>query len=154
MTLTKPGAKKQRLANDCGGGPATASVPADAYKCAQQSNSASTSGSGAPTSASTHVSGDAPATAQLATAAGPGAAAAAAMASACAAEMASSGAFSSDQVDCICEVLIRGNSHEKLSQFLDSLPPALRSRSSESLLKARVLMAFVQVWACLLAFVC
>ena len=145
MTLTKPGAKKQRLANDCASGPADVYKLAHAHQTLQtQTNATSASASSNSTSATAPMSSNASATSTVLTPLTCAAASAGAGAVE-AASCASVNGFSSDQVDCICEVLIRGNSHEKLSQFLDSLPAPLRSRSSESLLKARVLMAYVQV---------
>ena len=142
MTLTKPGAKKQRLANDCSSGPADVYKLAHSHQTLQtQANATSASAAANATSATAPMTSSASATVLTPLAGAAASAACAADAASCA----SSNGFSSDQVDCICEVLIRGNSHEKLSQFLDSLPTPLRSRSSESLLKARVLMAYVQV---------
>lgn len=50
--------------------------------------------------------------------------------------------FSPEQVACVCEALQQKNDFERLSMFLRSLPPNEIRNSSESVLKARAIVAF------------
>ncbi|XP_038612539.1 homeobox protein SIX4 [Tachyglossus aculeatus] len=51
-------------------------------------------------------------------------------------------AFSPEHVACVCEALQQGGHLDRLARFLWSLPPSDLLRGSESLLKARALVAF------------
>ncbi|XP_035683172.1 homeobox protein six1b-like [Branchiostoma floridae] len=50
--------------------------------------------------------------------------------------------FSPEQVACVCEALQQGGDIERLARFLWSLPPNELLRGSESVLKARAIVAF------------
>lgn len=59
--------------------------------------------------------------------------------------------FTTEQVVCVCEVLLQGGCIDRLATFLDALPPLSLSSSScccpgelESVLKARAAVAFHQ----------
>lgn len=51
-------------------------------------------------------------------------------------------AFSSEQIACVCEALQQSDDMERLSRFLWSLPPAELLHGSESVLRARIAVAF------------
>uniref|UniRef100_A0A6I8PIR0 SIX homeobox 5 n=1 Tax=Ornithorhynchus anatinus TaxID=9258 RepID=A0A6I8PIR0_ORNAN len=50
--------------------------------------------------------------------------------------------FSSEQVSCVCEALLQAGQAGRLGRFLGALPAAERLRGSESVLRARALVAF------------
>ncbi|XP_038623566.1 homeobox protein SIX5 [Tachyglossus aculeatus] len=50
--------------------------------------------------------------------------------------------FSAEQVSCVCEALLQAGQAGRLGRFLGALPAAERLRGSESVLRARALVAF------------
>ncbi len=49
--------------------------------------------------------------------------------------------FSSEHIDCICEVLIKSSSVDRLKAFLNSLSPDELARESDQILKAKITLA-------------
>ncbi|CAL8353661.1 unnamed protein product [Lota lota] len=52
--------------------------------------------------------------------------------------------FSAEQVACVCEVLLQSGSMERLTSFLHTLAPPATAPATESVLKARAVVAFHQ----------